>query len=473
MTPSDDHDLLRQYTQDGSQAAFAELVRRHLNLVYSVALRQVRSTHLAEEVAQSVFADLARQTARLDSTQPLVAWLHVVSRRAAIDVVRRESRRQAREAACPELVEWAESAMKPTPSVWADVEPLLDEAVETLGANDRNAILLRFFENKSLREIGATLGVSEDTAQKRVSRAVDQLRTFFLRRGVTVTAAGLVTDLSAHVIHVAPPALGTAISSSAALSGTVLGSVAAETTRTLAMTTLQKTLLAAAVAIIGSGFYEISTIRRGRQELQAAREGTALVLAKLRQLQNEQAAVERQIDDASRTLATRIARTAGSDAPPEPEMQAWLARVKQLKQLATQRPELRIPEMALLTEENWFVAARNAGFADDDAIRTALGDLRARAKANFAGLLLTALKDYADANSDLLPTDPAQLAPFFETPVDPAIFSRYEMRQKGKLSDFREGWLLAEKSSVDEVHDNRLFLYPSGWGSTSFSSPKP
>lgn len=126
MNPSD-HDLLRRHSRDGSQAAFAELVRRHLNLVYSAALRQVRSTHLAEEIAQSVFLDLSRHPAGLKPGVPLVAWLHVVTRRTAIDVIRRESRRQAREQAAAELAargEPVESAMKPDSSAWSDVEPL-------------------------------------------------------------------------------------------------------------------------------------------------------------------------------------------------------------------------------------------------------------------------------------------------------------------------------------------------------------
>src|SRR5689334_18585231 len=142
-----DHDLLRSYATAGSQPAFSELVRRHVNLVYSAARRQVRSSALAEEIAQSVFLDLARNASHIKPATPLVAWLHLVTRRTAVDTIRRESRRQAREQSAAEI-----AAMKsPTPD-WSGIEPLLDEAVESLPEADRIAILLRFFENKSLQE---------------------------------------------------------------------------------------------------------------------------------------------------------------------------------------------------------------------------------------------------------------------------------------------------------------------------------
>ena len=213
MTSLSDLDLLQHYASGGvaAEKAFTTIVERHLNLVYSVARRQVRSPQLAEEVAQSVFVDLARNARRIDAGAPLAAWLHIVSRRTAVDVVRREARRQAREQAVATLAD-----MKPSPSPWSAIEPLLDEAVESLPPADRAAILLRFFENKSLRDVGAALGTSDDAAQKRVSRALEQLRAFFLRRGVAVTAAGLAADMSANALQSAPLSLFASISSASA-----------------------------------------------------------------------------------------------------------------------------------------------------------------------------------------------------------------------------------------------------------------
>lgn len=186
MTTSD-LELLREYTQKNSEDAFAALVNRHLNLVYSAALRQVRSPHLAEEVSQSVFADLARNAQRLAHDTVLSAWLYQVTRRTAIDVVRREARRQLREQIASEM-----NAINATTDDWTHIEPLLDEAMQALDDTDRTAVLLRYFENKSLREVGATLGTSDDAAQKRVSRAVERLREFFAKRGITVGASAIV-----------------------------------------------------------------------------------------------------------------------------------------------------------------------------------------------------------------------------------------------------------------------------------------
>jgi len=169
-----DLELLGQYAQKNRQEAFAELVDRHLKLVFSAALRQVRSPELAEEVAQSVFADLARNADRLEPQTILAAWLYQVTRRTAINVVRGESRRQLREQIALDM-----TTMNSNSSEWAAIEPLLDEAMEALDGSDRTAILLRYFQDKSLREVGRMLGTSEDAAQKRVSRALDQLREFF------------------------------------------------------------------------------------------------------------------------------------------------------------------------------------------------------------------------------------------------------------------------------------------------------
>src|SRR4029077_13467741 len=146
-----------------------------------------------------------------------------VTRRTAVDVVRREARRELREQLASEM-----NTMNATASDWTHIEPLLDEAMHTLADADRVAVLLRYFENKTLREVGQTLGTSEDAAQKRVSRAVERLRQFFAKRGVTVGASGLVVILAAHAAQAAPAGLTGAISTSAALAGTTL---AATTTK--------------------------------------------------------------------------------------------------------------------------------------------------------------------------------------------------------------------------------------------------
>ncbi len=212
-----DHELLGQFTREQLQDAFTTLVNRHMNLVYSAALRQVRSPQLAEEVCQAVFTQLARHAAKLTSKTILTAWLYQVTRNAAIDVIRCEARRQARE-----QIAFQMSDTNNTPAAWTHIEPLLDEAMQSLDATDRTAILLRYFENKSLQEVGETLGTSEDAAQKRVSRAVDRLREFFSQRKLAVGASGLVDLVSANAIQAAPSGLAGAVAISAVLGSTTI-----------------------------------------------------------------------------------------------------------------------------------------------------------------------------------------------------------------------------------------------------------
>ncbi len=210
-----DLELLARYTRHHAEDAFAEIVRRHLDLVHSAALRQVGSSQLAEEVAQSTFINLARNARRLAPGTILTAWLYQLTRREAIDVVRREARRQAREQIATEM-----NTINAADANWTHIEPLLDEAMDALDDTDRSAVLLRYFENKSLREVGAALGTSDDAAQKRVSRAVERLREFFSKRGITVGAGGLVVVISSNAVQAAPSALAITISTAATLTGT-------------------------------------------------------------------------------------------------------------------------------------------------------------------------------------------------------------------------------------------------------------
>ena len=246
MTSTNDLDLLREFLRDQSQDAFTALVQRHLGLVYCAALRQVRSPQLAEEVAQSVFTDLARDAARLKPGTILTAWLYEVTRRTAINVVRGEARRQLREQIALEM-----NAMNATADDWTQIEPLLDDAMHALDDIDRTAILLRFFENKSLREVGESLGTTDDTARKRVNRAVECLREFLTKRGVTVGASGLVVVLSANAVQAAPVGLAVTISTAAIAGTTIVATATAATIKTIAMTTLQKVLITATIIAVG------------------------------------------------------------------------------------------------------------------------------------------------------------------------------------------------------------------------------
>jgi RNA polymerase sigma factor (sigma-70 family) len=285
-----DHDLLGEFAREHSQDAFTDLVNRHLNLVYSAALRQVRSPQLAEEVSQSVFTELASHAAKLSPDTNLTGWLYQVTRNAAIDVVRREARRQAREQIAFEM-----SDTNNTSAGWPEIEPLLDEAMQSLEDADRTALLLRYFENKSLREVGQAIGASEDAAQKRVSRAVDRLREFFSKHKVSVGASGLVALVSANAVQAAPAGLAAVVATGAAMASTTIStSTAVAITKTVAMTTMQKTIAVALVAaVVVGGLYGARRVVNLQDE----------VLTLKQQQSQEQAALKNQVQELERQLA--------------------------------------------------------------------------------------------------------------------------------------------------------------------------
>lgn len=267
MAEVSDSELLDQFVCRESQEAFAELVRRYVALVYSVSLRHTEDVHHAQEITQAVFIVLARKAATLRGRRVLAGWLYHTARLTAANFQRAEHRRIRREQEA-----YMESTLNETPPdrVWAELAPLLDEAMARLAAADRDALVLRYFENKSLEEVGMVLGVAERAAQKRVSRALERLRGIFVRRGVTVSADAIATAVSAHSMAIVPVGLVVTIS------GTVAsGSALSASTLTLAKGVLQimawsKAKSAAVVGVIlilgiGTTAVTYKLIHRSRQ----------------------------------------------------------------------------------------------------------------------------------------------------------------------------------------------------------------
>jgi RNA polymerase sigma factor (sigma-70 family) len=216
MQPPDDSELLRQYAENQSDEAFAALVARHVNLVYSVALRSAGNTHAAEEIAQAVFIILSKKAGQLRHARALSSWLFQTTRLTANNFLRSEIRRQRREQEAQDMQTILNEA---EPALWPKIAPLVDGAVSDLREKDRRAILLRFYEGRNLREIGQVLGTSEDAAEKRVQRALDKLRKFFAKRGVGSTTAVIAGTISAHSVQVAPIGLAKTISAVALTKG--------------------------------------------------------------------------------------------------------------------------------------------------------------------------------------------------------------------------------------------------------------
>ncbi|HEX7618623.1 MAG TPA: sigma-70 family RNA polymerase sigma factor, partial [Verrucomicrobiae bacterium] len=223
---NDDLALLREYARNHSEEAFAALVSRHVNLVFSVALRQVRDAHLAEEITQAVFIILARKADKLSQHTVLAGWLCRTARYASANAMTIQRRRQHREqeAHMQSILNEAEPMHEET---WNQIAPLLDGAMEQLGQKDHDAVVLRFFEGRNFKEVGAALGTGEDAAKMRVNRALEKLRKFFTKRGVNSTTAILAGAISANSVQAAPVALAksvtaVAIAKGAAASGSTL-----------------------------------------------------------------------------------------------------------------------------------------------------------------------------------------------------------------------------------------------------------
>jgi RNA polymerase sigma factor (sigma-70 family) len=220
MDERDDNELLREYALRNSEPAFDALVSRHINLVYSTALRHVGNPHQAEEITQAVFIILAKKSRSLGPKTVLSGWLYQATRLTAANSRRSEIRRQRREQEAH-----MQSVLNETePDVWPQIAPLLDDALGKLGERDRHAIVLRFFENRSLGEVGAALGASEDAAKMRVNRALEKLRKIFSKRGVTLTATLIAGAVAANSVQAAPVGLAVAVTAAAAKGAAASGS---------------------------------------------------------------------------------------------------------------------------------------------------------------------------------------------------------------------------------------------------------
>ena len=254
MQNKSDAQLLGEYAAQDSEPAFAAIVARHTDLVYSAALRQTGSPELAHEVAQMVFTDLARMARALPREVLLTGWLYQAARFAAAKAVRGEQRRQAREQESLTMQPLASNTGTESAPGWEQLAPVLDDAMGELTAPDRDAILLRYFQNQDFHAVALALGVSDAAAQRRVSRAVERLREFLAQRGVTAGAGGLVVLISANAVLTAPAGLSAAIAATALAGTTIFTAATAAVGKAIAMTTIQKTLIAAALAAaIGTG----------------------------------------------------------------------------------------------------------------------------------------------------------------------------------------------------------------------------
>lgn len=219
MEAVDDRELLARFARGGDAEAFGELVKRHIDLVYTAASRILNGDlERAKDVAQVVFSDLARKAGALSPEVVLTGWLYEAARRGALKAIRSDHRRAAREAEAF----MTQSSEVNEEATWEELRPRLDEALGQLSEADRNAVLLRYFERQDFRKIGAALRISDDAAQKRVSRALEKLREQLGRAGVQGSALGIGALIAANAVQAAPIGLAGAIEASALAVGPTL-----------------------------------------------------------------------------------------------------------------------------------------------------------------------------------------------------------------------------------------------------------
>ena len=310
---TEDAELLSRYAAEQSEAAFTELTRRHLDLVHSAALRLMNGDlHAAQDVTQQVFTEVARQAKRLARHPALVGWLYTTTRLMALRMNRTEQRRQAREQEANMMNELLHDDTPPVD--WNRLRTVIEDAMHELDDQDRHAVLLRYFQNKTLNEVGAELNLTENAARMRVDRALDKLRGKLARHGITTTAAALAAVMAANAVQAAPAGLAATISAAAVAGSAVQASTLIVATKTIAMTTLQKTIVAAALAAaVGTGVYAVHQGAQLRGQIRTLEEQQAPMTAQIQQLQQERGQAAGQLA----ALRAENARLRSNSTPTE------------------------------------------------------------------------------------------------------------------------------------------------------------
>lgn len=444
---SDDMTLVRAYAQGHSEEAFAALVSRHINLVYSVALRQVRDTHLAEEITQSVFIVLAQKANSLSPSTILSGWLCRTARYISSETLRKQRRRQMRE----QEAHMQSIPSQAKPDTWMHISPLLEDALNSLGQTDHDAVILRFFEGKELKEVGVLLGLQEDAARMRVNRAVEKLRKFFSKKGIILSAGAMTAAITANSVQSAPAGL-VATTISTAISGSVATATATITaTKIIAMSALQKMLMGGAVAIlVGAVIYQSRQMSQLRSQIKTIRQQQAPLVAQIEQLTRERDNTTNRLTSGTvsqtdldellklrnevtqlRTQTNELTQVKAKSVQDETKSkmdaaESLIDRIRLLKKRLAQTPGARIPELQYLTEENWIRGAAVPLVSDED-FRSAFSYLRQEGESNFIYITESALRKYLESNNNQFPADLSQLKPYFTNPPGDDVLQRYQI----------------------------------------------
>ncbi|MFT3870606.1 MAG: sigma-70 family RNA polymerase sigma factor [Nibricoccus sp.] len=318
----EDSELLRRYVAEHSEPAFADLVSRHVDLVYSVALRTVGGdAHSAQDVAQGVFIALARNAPSLLRHQALAGWLYLTTHHTAAQAVRAARRRQHREEQATTMNEIQNS----TDIEWHRLRPVLDETMRDLNELDREAILLRFFEKRPFADIGAALRVKEDAARMRVDRAIEKLRTLLAKRGVNSTAAALSMFIGSQVVA-APVSLSTNIANAIA---------AAPLSKAIPLGHFMKphpiVIASLAVVAIGAAVVFATAVKKNQTELTSMPKANVSTVSKIATIDTPRASPEtiRATFGSPATKATAMPaeESATAHVPDNVARESWISRM--------------------------------------------------------------------------------------------------------------------------------------------------
>lgn len=409
--------MLAEYAHEGSETAFRELVTRYLNLVYSTALRLLEGDAPgAQDVAQAVFVDLARMAGTFPKNIMLGGWLHRHTCFVAAKTRRGEWRRHERERQAVEM----NTLLNEPEADFSRIAPILDDAINQLGEDDRAAILLRFFEQHDFRRIGQALGSNENAARMRVNRALDKLESLLRRRGITASAAALALALSAQAVKAAPTGLAAAISTAAALTGAVSASTLATVTTMNWINVKAISALIAASLAAGAGTYLVQQRAAGR--IRAENENLISQRDKLAQERDQAlSAVTANTDELERLQQdqSELLRLRG-------EVGGLRLQTKELQKLRDQNHQL---QSALAKSQP--PAAATPTDADADPQRQAV-----YAKMSDAKLLMLGVMLYAKDNQDQFPSDLSQVTNY-SSQSDHLLTgtNQFELVIKGSLAD--------------------------------------
>jgi RNA polymerase sigma factor (sigma-70 family) len=389
----DDMQLLREYASRNSEEAFATLVSRHIDLVYSAALRSGANHHQAEEISQAVFVILARKAGSLSPGTVLAGWLFRAARLTAANLLRTEMRRIRRE---------QEAYMQSNPSdktveLWQQVAPALNEIIDSLREKERNAIVLRYLQGKNYREVAAALGGSEEAAQMRVSRALEKMRKLFARRGLVLSAASLGGLMAAQGTQAAPSGVAAAVSAAAvqgaALSASTI-SVAEGTMKLMAWTKVKLAAGAGAVALLAAQYHQNSVQARqlgtARETLARNRQTFVAQEDRMASLERQNTAIaETRESQAQELQRLRARRRSATSSPASPEA----ATSTTLLSATLQDPEARALLRKQLVDS---YRTRYGAFAEDLRIEPEEGEKLVQLAGDGAMRILEAVAAFTD-----------------------------------------------------------------------------